>query len=241
MPSPPKNPELSVVILGYRSEERLIPVAENVIRVLREAKTNFEVILVANYDTPTDLTPQVARRFARKEPHCHTLAELKKGRMGWDLRQGLNKARGEYVTFIDGDGQIPPEDITRLLFKARDEKLMLAKIYRAERDDPALRKVLSKVYNFIFRLFFPGTGMRDINAKPKLLTLHALKSMQLTSDDWFADAEIILEARRLKLKTGEIPSKTIENNWRKSFIGPAAVLEFMRNLILYRIRYWFFR
>jgi hypothetical protein len=64
--------------------------------------------------------------------------------------------------------------------------------------------------------------------------------MHLTSNDWFADAEIMLEARRLHLRISEIPGVSYPNRWRKSFLGIGAILEFFKNLIVYRFRYWFF-
>lgn len=237
-----KLPDLSVVILCYRSEEHLIEYVGQVTKLLSKEKIDFELVLVANFDEhgPPDRTPQIVKQFAAGDNRCVYAANLKKGMMGWDLRSGLDLARGQLIAFLDGDGQTPPADIVRLYRLHSGGKYDISKIYRTERADSLFRKITSLVFNLLFTLFFPGPRIRDINGKPKLVSREAYKKMRLTSNDWFADAEVILEARRLKLTICEIPGVSLPNRWRKSFLGPGAILEFIRNLIVYRFRYWFF-
>jgi hypothetical protein len=58
--------------------------------------------------------------------------------------------------------------------------------------------------------------------------------MNLQSDDWFADAEIVIRARELGLKIGETPVHFRSNNMRGSLVKPAAIFEFASNLFKYR-------
>jgi hypothetical protein len=58
--------------------------------------------------------------------------------------------------------------------------------------------------------------------------------LHLESDDWFADAEIIIRARELCLKIGETPVHFSINDNRGSFVKPRAILEFSSNLLKYR-------
>lgn len=238
-----RQPELSVVVLCYRGGQHIIPYVRMIHQQLAANVGDFELILVANYDANAhdDKTPDIAAALARELGNCASIAELKKGRMGWDLRQGLAQSQGKYILFLDGDGQTPPNDIIRLFLLIKDQGADLCKTYRVYREDAHWRGPLSLIYNALFRFFFPAVRLRDINAKPKILTRAAYNSMRLTSSDWFADAEIILEAMRLHLKVREVPGVTIANKWRKSFVGLVAVLEFMKNMVRYRMLYWFFR
>lgn len=237
-----KLPELSVIVLCYRSEEHLVEYLADVLKQLGAEKIDYEIVLVANFDEqgPPDRTPQIVRKFAGANKRCIYVANPKKGMMGWDLRSGLDLARGQVIAFLDGDGQTPPEDIVRLYQLHCDGKSDISKIYRTQRADSLFRKITSVVFNLLFKLFFPGPRIRDINGKPKLVSRDAFEKMHLTSNDWFADAEVMLEARRLKLTIREIPGVSLPNRWRKSFLGPGAIFEFIKNLIVYRFRYWFF-
>ena len=60
--------------------------------------------------------------------------------------------------------------------------------------------------------------------------------MDLKSDDWFIDAEIMILVRRLKLRFAEIPTQFTELSSRHSFVKPIATIEFILNMILFRLR-----
>ena len=110
------------------------------------------------------------------------------------------------------------------------------KTFREVRYDGAYRKFISFWYNVLFRILFPGLKSRDINSKPKIITNKAFKQLQLISNDWFADAEIMLEVRRLHLNFYEFPVIFSQIKDRRSFVRVSAIIEFLRNLITYRFR-----
>lgn len=236
-------PELSVVVLCYRGGHEIVPYVNGIAKQLVDAGVEYEIVLVANYDAPpgSDPTPEVAAGLSAKNRRIVTVSEAKQGRMGWDLHRGLAAARGRYVGFVDGDGETAARDIVRLYAAVVGAKSDFGKLYRLRRADSLLRQIVSAIFNLLFSVCFPIARCRDINGKPKILSATALARMQLTSTDWFADAEIVLEAHRLRLSVTELAGEGLKSTWHTSFIGFSAVLEFMKNLLVYRIRYWFFR
>ena len=60
--------------------------------------------------------------------------------------------------------------------------------------------------------------------------------MNLTSDDWFIDAEIVLVAKRLGLRVVQLPVVFLENPQRASFVRPSSIWEFLRHMARYRLR-----
>lgn len=232
------SPLLSLVILCYRAGEYVHEFVRRAEQTLQSGGiSDYELILVGNYVKGCeDATPLVVRELAACNPRVECSAVPKEGWMGWDMRTGLELARGRYLGVIDGDGQMPVSDVVSVFEKIRKENLDLAKTFRTTRGDGPRRKVISYGFNLVFRLLFPGTTVRDINSKPKIFTREAYERMTLTSDDWFIDAEIVLEARRLGLRIGEVPTGFLGLTGRRSFIRAAAVLEFLRNLTAYRVR-----
>jgi len=156
--------------------------------------------------------------------------------MGWDMRSGLEIASGNTIAVLDGDGQFPLEDVARVYEELKGGDLDLVKTYRETRSDGVYRRFISGIFNSLFKILFPGFGCRDVNSKPKIFTDEALKKMELRSDDWFIDAEILIKARRLGLRISEIPTQFTKLSSRTSFIKPAAILEFISNLVLFRLR-----
>lgn len=212
----------------------MIPLIERLRYVLSRCNFTWELVLVGNYiEGSDDETPEVVRELAERWPDVSAVVRPKEGMMGWDMRMGLNAARGEYLGVIDGDGQFPVEAVIACLLKAEMDGLDLTKTYRVRRDDGIYRRMISYAYNGLFKLFF-GLQIHDVNSKPKIIRREKYELLNLESDDWFADAEIMIRARQAGLSIGEIPVHFALNETRASFVKPRAILEFMSNLIRYR-------
>jgi glycosyltransferase involved in cell wall biosynthesis len=208
-------------------------------KTLEKRGLSYELVLVANYKPEMkgiDMTPEIVRAFAQSDPRIVAVARTKEGMMGWDMRSGLEKATGETIAVIDGDGQMPPEDVVKVYDALMLHKSDMAKTYREHRFDGTKRVIISKVYNFLFRILFPKLKVRDVNSKPKIFTREALSKLNLTSDGWFIDAEMIINAGRKGLTVVEVPTDFYIKKDGVSLIGTAAIFEFIKNLLLFRIR-----
>lgn len=225
------GPEISAIVLCYRAEEGIVRVLEPLWEDLRSRGETFELVLVANYDQEeSDRTPDIVRRFAEGRSGVTVVARRKEGAMGWDMRSGLAAALGKYLVVIDGDEQNPVEDVTRAYVELKRSGADVLKGRRIARFDGYYRHFVSVVYNVVFKMLFRTRGLWDINGKPKALTRSAYERMNLTSDDWFVDAEIILEAKRIGLQVVEIPVVFRQNEGRSSFVRASAIWEFLRNM-----------
>ncbi|MBP7055796.1 MAG: glycosyltransferase family 2 protein [Candidatus Omnitrophica bacterium] len=227
--------ELSVVMLCYGAGQRAYGFADKVINLLDKSVSSWELILVGNYrEGSYDETPETVRKIASSRKNVVAITLPKQGMMGWDARSGMDAASGRYICLIDGDEQMPPEDIIKVYEKLKKEGIDFAKTYRVRRHDSFIRRANSKVFNFLFCMMFPGLGIRDVNSKPKIFTKEAYDRMLLKSDDWFIDAEIMIQARRSRLSVGEVPTEFFKNEYRKSYVKIDAVFEFIKNMILAR-------
>ena len=235
--------DISVVLLCYRSEEAVWKFVETLKHSLEEVDVSWEIILVGNYvEDSADRTPEIVREIANQDSRIRAITKVKQGMMGWDMRSGLEMASGHVIAILDGDGQFPMEDVVRVYKKLKNDNLDLVKTYRGTRGDGLYRRFISFVYNFLFRIIFPGLCSRDVNSKPKVFTEETLKKLELRSDGWFIDAEIMIKARRLNLRFSEIPAQFAKQLSRASFVKPAAIFEFIWHMIIFRaeeFRCWF--
>ena len=230
-------PELSAIVLCYRAGDSILNVIRPLYGELERAGVPFEVVLVANYwPADEDPTPAVVAEFAESRPHVRTVVRTKEGGMGWDMRAGFAAARGEYMIVLDGDGQNPIESVLSLYHEMKRTQADVGKGRRIARFDGPYRRIVSYVYNALFLVLFGTRNARDINGKPKGLTRRAYEMMDLRSDDWFIDAEIVLQAQRLKLRLVEIPIVFRRNDVRDSFVRPGAIPEFLLNMLRARVR-----
>ena len=235
------TPEISVVILCYKAGNFARIFYRQVVDVLNKERLNFEIVLVGNYiKGRNDITPEVVKEIAETNPRTlYTAVEkrdLQTQGMGWDLRTGLNLATGKTIAFIDGDGQMPPEDIPKLYKKLVEDGLDLCKAKRITRGDGPYRKIISGIFNNLMKILFPGILANDINAKPKLFTRSAFEKLNLESNTWFIDGEIMIKARRHGFRIGEIETIFLENSERRSFISLKANFEFLKNIFYWRLK-----
>lgn len=227
--------ELSIVILCYRSEESIINFAQRVKELAMTLTNSFEIILVGNYiEGSNDKTKDIVKQIAKNDNTFKTVCKSKEGMMGWDMKEGLSYAKGEYICVIDGDGQFPIESIADCFEIIKLEELGLVKTYRRSREDGFYRRFISIVYNFIFSVLFPTVKSKDVNSKPKILSRKAYDELNLTSDDWFIDAEIMIGINELDIEYTEIPTDFYKLEGRLSFVKFSAILEFIKNLFAAR-------
>lgn len=231
-----ESPHLSAIVLCYRSEGALRDLAEPLHAVLAAQGERYELILVANFwPGGSDRTPEAAAAFAREHPHVRVVARPKAGAMGWDLRSGLEIARGERLVYLDGDGQVPPESALTVVDALRERGADVAKGRRRPREDGSIRTFTSFGFNALFRLLFGTRGLWDINGQPKAMTRAAYERLDLRTDDWFTDAEIVLKARALGLRIVEVPVRFGPRRIPGSNVGFGTVWEFIVNMARWRL------
>lgn len=231
------RPELSIIILCYRSEEQIIGFAQDVKNLATKFGDTFEIVLVGNYvEGSDDRTKEIVEQIAAEDATFKTVCKPKEGMMGWDMREGFSNAIGKYICVIDGDGQFPIESITQCYETIKKGDYGLVKTYRKKREDGVYRRFISGVYNIIFSILFSKVNSKDVNSKPKILTREAYEQMSLTSDDWFIDAEIMININKLGIPYREFPVDFLELEGRKSFVKFSAILEFLQNLLVFRFR-----
>jgi len=231
-------PDLSVVVLCYHSGETILSFFNELEKLLIDASIDYEIILVANdFQHSKDQTIKIVKKLAEGKPRVKPVCKIKEGMMGWDMLQGMNVSIGKYICIIDGDGQFPIDSVLKVYDKIKTNGYDLVKTYRDQRHDGKYRVIISGIYNFLFKLLFPGISSKDVNSKPKILSRDAFSKMELESTDWFIDAEIMIYVDKLKFKFAEIPIVFAANESRKSFVRFGAIIEFIFNLIKYRIKH----
>lgn len=233
---PPLAPDLSVVILCYRTGRDVEPIVRRLHAVLSLLTIRWEIILVGNYhEGAPDETPQVVRELARVLPGVRAVTRPKEGMMGWDLRCGLEACRGDVLALIDGDGQFPIEMIVACYLQLTgNPEIDFVQTYRISREDGFVRHLLSFGYNRFVGLLFPGLGIPDVNSKPKLIRRALYERLHLEDDGWFLDAEMVLKSHLLGARFLLEPIRFYRLRGRPSFVKFAAIWEFIVKLIRFR-------
>ena len=156
----PVSPAVSVVVPLFNEEEN-VPILQAELTAAL-GPLDYEIIFVD--DGSSDAT---AQRIA-PGPRIRVLRFEHNAGQSAAMHAGLHEARGAVAVLIDGDLQNDPTDIPKLLAEIeRGADLVCG--YRAQRKDTVVKRITSRVANFV-RSRFTKDGVRDTGC-----TLKAMK------------------------------------------------------------------
>ena len=105
------NPAISIIIPVYNAENYLRRCIES---VLSQSFTDFELILMD--DGSKDKSPQICDEYASQDTRVQVIHKANGG-VSAARNDGLDIAKGEYVTFIDSDDWVEREYLQSLYDK----------------------------------------------------------------------------------------------------------------------------
>jgi CDP-glycerol glycerophosphotransferase len=104
-----KTPTISVVVAFFNNEDDLADCLDS---IAAQSFADLEVIMVD--DASTDHSAQIARAKAAADPRF-TLLQPAHGGPGGARNRGVERARGEFLAFVDGDDVLPANAYELLL------------------------------------------------------------------------------------------------------------------------------
>jgi len=154
------KPSLSVIVPLF-NESRNVPIlVEMLFRVLDAVDSPAEIILVD--DGSRDDTFDAVKQEAAKNDRVRGIKFRRNFGQTAAIKAGVEHARGDICITMDGDLQHDPEHIPIFLEKM-DEGFDLVCGYRNKRDDGLMRKIPSKVANFLARKI-SGLRLKDFGS-----------------------------------------------------------------------------
>ena len=159
MNAPQTTPDISVVIPLYNEEENLPALQKELAAAL--AGFSYEIVFVD--DASKDNTFACINRA----PEIRALQFEKNAGQSAAMFAGIQAARGRVITLLDGDLQNDPADIPKLLGEI-EKGFDLVCGYRAKRKDTVVKKITSRIANFV-RSRFTRDGVRDTGCTLKAM------------------------------------------------------------------------
>jgi glycosyltransferase involved in cell wall biosynthesis len=161
------SPAVSVVVPLFNEEEN-VPILQAELTAALDG-LDYEIILVD--DGSVDQTVQ---RIA-PDPRVRLVQFERNAGQSAAIYAGLQSARGEVAVLIDGDLQNDPADIPKLLAGIeRGADLVCG--YRAQRKDTVVKRITSRVANFV-RSRFTKDGVRDTGCTLKAMKRECISAL----------------------------------------------------------------
>jgi hypothetical protein len=186
------------------------PIAANIDRVVAATAAEPGVEVVVVDDGSADGTREEAERAAARHPGVVVVANPRNAGKGRALQRAFAASSGEIVVFLDGDLDLPPEQVPALVAALRrggfDALLGTKHAAMVAGGYPRMRRVLSRLFSattrFAFRLPVAETqtGLKAFRREPLGA---ALPRVQIGRYSF--DLELVVLMHRAGCRIGEFP------------------------------------
>jgi glycosyltransferase involved in cell wall biosynthesis len=167
---------VSVVIPVYNEVDNLVPMLDELAGALGPLGAPFEIIVVD--DGSRDGTSEVMRGLARSRPYVRAVFFRRNFGQTAAFDAGFRSASGDVVVTMDGDLQNDPRDIPAMIEKLEQGYDVVAGWRRNRQDGMLLRKVPSRVANWLIRLA-TGTVIHDLGCSLRVYRREVTDELQL--------------------------------------------------------------
>lgn len=164
---------LSVIIPAYNEEENIVPAADTIGTVLRNADIGYELIFVN--DGSTDESWSVVHALSERDPAVRGLCFSRNFGKEAAIFAGISAARGDCCVVIDCDLQHPPEKIVEM-YRLWEQGFEVIEGVKADRGkESAGYGIAARVF---YKLISKSTGLDLMNASDfRLLDRKAMDSL----------------------------------------------------------------
>jgi glycosyltransferase involved in cell wall biosynthesis len=166
---------ISVVVPLFNEEHSLDALYHEIAAVLDSQPEPYEVVFVD--DGSTDGSMAVLERLHAESTNVVVVHLRRNFGKAAALQAGFLEAGGDVIVTMDADLQDDPAEIPQLLAKL-DEGFDLVSGWKARRNDPWTRRVLSKVFNWATAVV-SGVRLHDVNCGLKAYKAEVLKGMRI--------------------------------------------------------------
>lgn len=205
METEPYALDLSIVIPAYNEERRLGPTLEAYVGLfsLRYGGA-WELLVVLN--GCTDGTEGLVDGYRERCPQVRSLVYAEPLGKGGAVREGLRRARGTRVAFVDADNMVGPGETAKLIEALDSSDVAIGWRRSADHPQPLARRVASLLVRLWTRWYL-GLPFHDTQCGAKAMTREAASAilLRLSETGWALDLDIIMSARSLGLRVVEAP------------------------------------
>ena len=165
--------KLSIVIPVYNEVESLAKLHQEIVQNIETPE--YEVIYID--DGSTDGSSEKIQELSLANQRIKLIQFYRNYGKSAALSEGFKQADGDYVITMDADLQDDPAEIKNLINKL-EEGFDLVSGWKKNRKDPISKRLPSKLFNFITRLF-TSVKIHDFNCGLKIYRKSVIKTLDI--------------------------------------------------------------
>lgn len=201
---------LSIIITCYNEAGTIKDVIRQIKTVALPFGMNKKIVIID--DCSTDGSADILADMEKKEMDVliKVIRHSKNMGKGAALRTGVGAAEGDFVVFQDADVELDPNDYNLLLkplISGESEMTLGNRFSGLQNQLPKSYYkyyLANKIINFIFNLlFFSNIG--DVNCGYKMFRSEVIKKIDISSDSFDVEVEIVAKVLVMGEKIIEVP------------------------------------
>jgi glycosyltransferase involved in cell wall biosynthesis len=214
------------ILVPVYNEEGLLEDSLSVIQTFAEANiADYELLVVESGST--DRSALICDAHVRSNRNASLILEGRRNGFGSALKLGYARASKDWIWMITSDIPFPLEAITAAakLFDGHDVILS----YRSRDPRGRLRRLQSTLYSSLVHVAL-GIHVRHVNSAFRVIRRPIAAGLDIVSNGWFVDAEVLYWINKLQYRYVEIPVPLIKRRNGRSTVGAFTFLDVLKEM-----------
>jgi len=223
-----KELSVSIIIPMHNEEENVERIIHSSENILSQIAVDWEIIVVESGST--DNTWKKISESVSSGKRIRAFRQDKKEGMGSALRLGYSKSTKDLICHLEADSPFEMVNFKKAIPILLENDCVIGyrvgkkmqnykwSYYNMNKLGTLLRAVFHVGYNLLLRAIF-GLIVRDVNFSFKIFKRKHIQSMDLISNGWFIDAEILLKLKKRGILPIEMPVEYIDRTKGKSTVS----------------------
>lgn len=230
-----KHLDLSLILACFNEGPTLKESLEKIENVLKDTNYSCEVICID--DKSTDSTLNIIEKFAKNRLDWQIFFHDKNKGRGATVKEGMFRAKGEVVGYIDVDLEVSASYIPEFvrLIRGGADVAIATRVYKIAPYN-LIRSLSTVIYVTISRLILQHS-LKDTEAGYKFFSRRRILNVveKCQDDHWFFDTEILIRSLDNKLKIGQIPVLFLKRQDKKSTVRLVSdTLKYLKALVEFK-------